>query len=211
MIGLYGGTFNPIHFGHLRMAEELVDACQLSEVRFIPSSTPPHKPQPTATPEQRAQMIALAIGDHPKFRLDPQEIQRNGVSYTIDTLSSIRASQGSQTPIAFIMGMDAFAEIEHWHEWQHYLDYAHILVSTRPETYIDQLSTAVKALLSTHLVTDSDALHHQAHGLIYLHQMTPLAISSSQIRRLTNSSQSQRYLLPDTVIEYIHQQGLYLT
>ena len=136
LVGLLGGTFNPIHFGHLRMAQELADALNLSEVHFIPSANPPHKSVPTVSAEHRAAMVQLAIADNPLFKLDTRELERMGASYTIDSLISLREEFGlegkQQISLCLIIGSDAFVHLNTWARWQELLNYCHIILVQRP-------------------------------------------------------------------------------
>ena len=145
-IGLLGGTFNPIHFGHLRMAQELVEALNLTEVRFIPSANPPHKNQPSVSAKERAAMVQLAVANNPLFKLDTRELNRDGASYTIDTLISLREELGNNVALCLVMGSDAFAKLNTWHRWQELLKYCHIILVQRP-------SKLAQAKLSDNLTT----------------------------------------------------------
>lgn len=132
LVGLLGGTFNPIHYGHLRMAQELANGLGMDEVKFIPSANPPHKDSVTVSAEHRATMVKLAIADNPLFTLDKRELERQGTSYTIDTLISLREELGNNTALCLMMGSDAFIKLNTWHRWQALLDYAHIILVQRP-------------------------------------------------------------------------------
>jgi nicotinate-nucleotide adenylyltransferase len=151
LIGLLGGTFNPIHFGHLRMAQELADALKLSEVRFIPSANPPHKSPPEVSAEHRAKMAQLAITDNPLFKLDSRELERTGASYTIDTLISLQEELGGTAALCLIMGSDAFTHLNTWHRWQALTDYCHIILVQRPSSVTQpKLAEELTALLHDH-------------------------------------------------------------
>lgn len=134
LIGVLGGTFDPIHFGHLRMAQELYDALGLNEVRFIPAANPPHRHQPVANAGQRAEMVALAIAGNPMFKLDIRELERGDTSYTIDTLQSLRDEVGKDASICLLLGSDAFCKFDTWHRWDEILDLSHIALVERPMT-----------------------------------------------------------------------------
>ncbi len=211
-IGLLGGTFNPIHFGHLRIAEELRENLKLDQVRFIPSANPPHKNQPKVTAEQRAEMVSAAIAPHPNFILDTQELKRKGASYTIDTLKHLRLQFGPNSSLCFIMGSDAFVKLETWHQWESLLDYCHIVLVNRPQDANNsqaKISTRLESFLSEHYTEQADDLSERPHGLIHMQAVTPLAISSSMIRQLASQQQSIRYLTPPSVIDQIQSQALY--
>lgn len=209
LIGIFGGTFNPIHFGHLRMAEELRKQLDLDEVRFIPSANPPHKTEPDVSAKQRAEMVELAISDHPNFILETCELNRTGPSYTIDTLKQLYASSGDDA-LCLIMGTDAFLKFDTWHQWQEILNYCHIVLVQRPSTGTeDGLNETLKQWLSEHYTEDVDALLEVKSGLIHMQAITPLSISSTMIRESIQEKTSIKYLTPNAVIEYIRKKNLY--
>ena len=209
MIGLLGGTFNPIHFGHLRMAQELAESLHLEEVRFIPSATPPLKSLPKVSAEHRAHMVKLAITDNPLFRLDTRELSRTGASYTIDTLSSLRQELGPDTSLILFMGTDAFRQLERWHRWGALLDYCHIALVQRPHSTNDALSPELQHYLSEHYTEHGNDLQQHASGFITMRQITALDISSTAIRARIEQGTSLRYLMPDSVIGYLREHSLY--
>jgi nicotinate-nucleotide adenylyltransferase len=209
LIGLLGGTFNPIHFGHLRMAQELADALSLAEIRFIPAANPPHKAVPTVSAQQRAEMVQLAIADNPLFRLDKRELQRQGASYTIDTLISLRAELGSAVSLVLCMGSDAFRKLDTWHRWQELLDYCHIALVQRPLSSSETLPKVLETFLFNHYSEHSEDLHDSHSGRIIMQQITALDISSTAICHQLKLGQSVRYLLPEKVIAYLQEHALY--
>ncbi len=211
LVGILGGTFNPIHYGHLRMAQELADGLGMDEVKFIPSANPPHKDSVTVSAEHRAAMVKLAIADNPKFAIDELELSRDGASYTIDTLISLRETLGKDTSLCLMMGSDAFVKLNTWHRWQELLDYAHIILVQRPDNAKLQppLHKEVQALLEAHYTEQISELSKENSGLINMQQITAQDISSSQIRENLKHGVSVRYLLPNNVAEYIAQQNLY--
>ena len=211
LVGILGGTFNPIHYGHLRMAQELADGLGMDEVKFIPSANPPHKDSVTVSAEHRAAMVKLAIADNPKFSIDELELNRDGASYTIDTLISLRETLGKDTSLCLMMGSDAFVKLNTWHRWQELLDYAHIILVQRPDIAKQQppLPKEVQALLEAHYTEQISDLSNQNAGLINMQAISAQDISSSQIRENLNHGISVRYLLPNNVAEYIAQQNLY--
>lgn len=210
-IGILGGTFNPIHFGHLRMAQELADAMNLDTVRFIPAANPPHKDTPTISAEQRAAMVKLAIADNDRFVFDDRELHRAGASYTVDTLLSLREELGDKTSITLFMGSDAFTKFDTWHRWQEIITLCHIALVQRPPLLVQEhkLSKTLETFLHNHYSENSDDLHHQASGVVTMRQITALDISSTAIRHGLQHGDSVRYLIPDNVIEYIQQHKLY--
>lgn len=210
-VGILGGTFNPIHFGHLHIAEEIAKNCSLDEVRFIPSANPPHKAAPQVSAEHRANMVNLAIQNHPTFVLDDCELKRGGASYTVDTLIALRKNLGAQVGFFLIMGSDAFAYFDTWHRWQEILDYCHIVLVERPnyEHSLGNFSEPIKHFYLTHHKNNLQDLQKTANGFITTQTITPLAISSTDIRERLKTKQSVRDLLPQQVIEYIHENRLY--
>ena len=214
LVGLLGGTFNPIHFGHLRMAQELVDALNLSEVRFIPSANPPHKSMPTVSAKHRAAMVQLAIADNPLFKLDTRELERIGASYTIDTLISLREelSQEDKQPISLclIIGSDAFMHLNTWARWQELLSYCHIILVQRPTASKQaKLTDELAVFLQDHYTEDLDDLTNNAAGYIHMQAITPMEISSTNIRNALIKKLSTRYLVPEKVIDYLVKHKLY--
>ena len=210
LIGLLGGTFNPIHFGHLRMAQELAEALNLAEIRFIPSANPPHKDEVSVSAEHRAAMVNIAIQNNPIFSLDECELKREGASYTIDTLIRLRESLGGETALCLIMGGDAFVKLDTWHRWQKLLDYAHILLVQRPSPKPqEKLPAELETVLHDHYTEQHADLSKENAGFITMQTITAQEISATQIRSLLKNGQSARYLLPNEVIEYIQQHQLY--
>lgn len=210
LIGLLGGTFNPIHFGHLRMAQELADALNLAEVRFIPSANPPHKATPTVSAQQRAEMVQLAIADNSLFKLDTRELNRQGASFTIDTLISLREELGENVSLCLMMGSDAFNTLDSWHRWDDLLNYCHIVLVQRPDKQSQaKLSDQLTAFLSAHYTENLDDLVEESAGYIHMQQITAQDISATNIREKLASGKPAKYLVPDSVLTYIQQQQLY--
>lgn len=207
-IGILGGTFNPIHYGHLRIALETAEAFGLNQVKFLPASKPPLKTQPDVTAKQRAEMVQLAIASNPQFSLDTRELERDGPSYTLDTLASLR-TEHQKDALCLIIGTDAFVRFDQWHRWHQILDYCHLIVVSRPTTGHLQLSMPLDKLLQQHQTDDIKQLSKRTHGLIAMHTVTALDISSSQIRNLVRAHQNPAYLCPESVIQYIQDHHLY--
>lgn len=195
MIGILGGTFDPVHFGHLRPALEVMQAIGLQQVRFVPNRIPPHRETPWLNVENRMELLKTAIDDQPGFELDQRELQREGHSYMVDTLESLRADFPSH-PICLILGMDAFLGFKQWHQWQRIPELCHLVVTTRPGFELS--SALIHELPATHVNTASE-LSEVAAGRILLQSVTQLDISASQIRAMLAKGQSVRYLLPDEV------------
>lgn len=215
LVGIFGGTFNPIHYGHLRMAQELADALTMDEVKFIPSANPPHKDDVTISAEHRAAMVQAAIADNPLFTLDKLELNRNGASYTIDTLISLRESLGKGTALCLMMGSDVFIKLNTWHRWQELLAYAHIVLVQRPPPSQlqaqpqEKLPSELEELLRDHYTERHADLKDQKSGFILMQKVTAQDISATQIRSLLENGKSTRYLLSKDVIAYIQKQKLY--
>jgi nicotinate-nucleotide adenylyltransferase len=210
LVGIFGGTFNPIHFGHLRMAQELASALAMDEVKFIPSANPPHKDNVMVSAEHRSAMVKLAIADNPLFSLDELELNREGSSYTIDTLVSLRESLGQGTSLCLMMGSDAFVNLNTWYRWQELLDYAHIVLVQRPSAQPQEaLPTEVEALLRDHYTDQHADLANENSGGIIMQSITGQDISATGVRGMFERGESVRYLVHDEVSSYIQQHHLY--
>jgi nicotinate-nucleotide adenylyltransferase len=219
-IGLFGGTFNPIHLGHLTVAQEVKDGFDLDKIWFIPSATPPHKKRnQIAEALDRLEMIRLAIDDNPNFSVSDVELKRSGFSYTIDTLDYFKAIVTKDTQLYFIVGMDAFREIELWKSFKELFKAIPFIVMTRPGT-LDGDRQEKEKIINDLLVTtvsseyyfDSDrhAFFHPDKQPVYLFEVTPVDISATMVRRNRNHGRSIASLVPTKVKEYIESKGLYL-
>ncbi len=213
-IGLLGGTFNPIHFGHLRMAQDLAESLNLDEVRFIPSASPPHKLPPLVSAEQRATMVQLAIANNPLFKFDDRELHRmardNMPSYTIDTLQSLRDELGENVSLVLFMGSDAFSKFNTWHRWNEIIGLCHIALVHRPLlSNKEPLAKILETFLHDHYTENVDDLHETSAGHVTMQPITLLDISSTVIRNKLQKNQSMRYLAPDCVLDYIESHALY--
>jgi len=206
-IGIFGGTFDPIHFGHLRSALELLNHLRLVEVRFTPCGQPPHGKTPTAAAPLRLAMVKAAIAAQPGFVIDERELNRPGPSYTVETLESLRAESAAR-PLGLIVGMDAFIAIDSWHRSQDILSLAHIIVAHRPGAKLPESGHAGE-LLAANRVNDCAELAAVPAGKILVHAVTQLEISSSAIRSAARAGESQRYLVPDAVATLIETSGCY--
>lgn len=205
-----GGTFDPIHYGHLRLAEEMAEAIGLAQVLFIPAGQPPHRGTPRTAAAHRLEMVRRAIAGNPRFEADPREVARPRPSYTVDTLTELRAELGSERPVWLLLGADAFLDLPTWHEWRSLFGLAHIAVAARPGAELlgaDSLPEALGHEVLPRLATDASA--PGAAGSVLLRQTTPLDISATAIRKLLGRHASARYLLPDAVLGYIHEHQLY--
>ncbi len=206
-VGILGGTFDPVHYGHLRTALELRECLGLEEVRFVPCRIPPHDKAPVATAEQRLAMLEAAVGDVPGFVVDERELARAGPSYSVDTLASMRAEFADRS-LCLIVGMDAFAELTTWHRWEELLSLAHLVVAHRPGAEPPE-TDALRRLLERCRTRDPADLAASDAGRILLHTVTQLDISSSGIRECVARAESPRYLLPDAVADLIAASGCY--
>jgi nicotinate-nucleotide adenylyltransferase len=213
-IAVLGGTFDPIHYAHLRLAEELAEALRLGEVRFIPACVPPHRGPPRASAEHRRRMVELAIAGNPRFRLDDRELRRTGASYSYDTLIEMRSEVGDR-PLCLLMGADAFVAFTTWHRWEEIFDLAHIVVARRPGYPLEQLAASLPGPLKSQYlhrhIPDVGAARLEPAGRVFTHELTALDVSATALRELIARGASLRYLLPDCVIAYIEKHCLYRT
>lgn len=207
-VGLLGGTFDPIHFAHLRCALELKQQLQLEQLRLVPCHQPSHRDTPGASSAQRLRMLQLATSACVELELETCELERDRASYSIDTLRHIRAEIGPQTSLFLALGTDAFELLDTWHQWQQLLDYCHLVVMLRPGSVLVQQGP-VGELLRARQCSDLAQLKQVPQGLIYSLEVTALDISATQIRRQLAQGHSPQFLLPDSVWSYIQQQGLY--
>lgn len=206
-IGILGGTFDPIHLGHLRLALELRDALDLAHVRIIPCHQPVHRKQPVASPEQRLAMVQSAVANEPELIADDREIRRKGPSYMIDTLLDLRAEM-PKTPLCLLLGIDAFLGFPSWHRWKEILDHAHLIIAHRPQYQLPNTGMTAD-LMKERLHSDFAYIHDHLAGGILLRPITALEISASDIRKQIANGRNPRYLLPDGVYDYIKQHGTY--
>ncbi|MBE9561504.1 MAG: nicotinate-nucleotide adenylyltransferase [Proteobacteria bacterium] len=207
IIGIFGGTFDPIHHGHLRLAIELYERLNLAQVRLIPSACPPHKQQPTVTSEQRLQMVQVAINGIQGLTVDDRELQRKGISYTINTLNSLRIDYPAN-PLGLILGMDAFLSLSSWHKWEHIIDLTHLIVVSR-ETFNLPESNIMHSFLHKHQANNIQDLTTQIAGKIWLQDIPTLNISATQIRAIIATGKNPNYLLPTAVLDIINTRKLY--
>ncbi len=207
-VALFGGTFNPVHFGHLRIATELAEQLQVESIRMMPCAFPPHRDEPAVSGEQRLEMLRLAIGQQSILQAEDIELQRPAPSYSVDTVRLMREKLGSQTPLFLCIGMDALNGLDRWHEWQRIQDYCHIVVSSRPGFTAPE-SGVLADWINQHRCDDLRVLNQSAHGNIYFCELTMLAISSTSIRKKVSNGENICFLTPDTVVDYIRQQHLY--
>ena len=207
MIGILGGTFDPIHFGHLRTALDVQQALGLDQVRFIPLHRAVHRDQPETPAALRLQMVQAAIADEPSLIADDRELRRSGDSYSVDTLSSLREEFPDQ-PISLLLGMDAFNGFADWHRPEEILRLAHLVLMQRPGSG-EPADPRVREILERHGCEQPSLLREQSGGLIYRQGVTQLDISATRIRTLVASGQSPGYLLPASVLALIREHHLY--
>lgn len=209
-LGLFGGTFNPIHFGHLRAAEEVAEFLQLERLLFIPAARPPHKNTAAITPFQaRLAMLQLAVRAHPLFEVSEIESQRPEKSYSFDTVSLFRAHLGPAAEIFFIVGLDAMLEIDTWHNYRELLSLCHFVVLDRPGSDPQDLEVILRQKADCVFQPEERIFLHPSGKRIYFRPITRLDISSTQIRRLAGQGCSLRFLLPEGVRRYILENKLY--
>jgi nicotinate-nucleotide adenylyltransferase len=209
-IGIFGGTFDPIHFGHLRLAEEMAEAVGLEKVLFIPAGQPPHRGAPRTAAVHRLEMVRRAIAGNPRFEADAREVDSPRPSYTVDTLTELRDELGLQRPLWLLLGADAFLGLTTWHEWRRLFGLANLAVAARPGAQLlqaDAMPQELKNEVSQRQLADGAAAGPA--GSVLLRQMTPLDISATAIRDTLGRNGSARYLLPDAVLGYIHEHQLY--
>lgn len=210
-LGIIGGTFDPVHYGHLRLAEEACTALGLCAVRWIPAGRPPHRDTPRVPPERRLDMVRLAINGNPAFELDDAEVRSAQPSYTVVSLERLRAEMGRERPLVLLLGADAFLGLPTWKRWREIFDLAHVAVASRPgfELSVAHMAEPLAQEFATRCLGDVEALAGRPAGGIIPFPITPLGISATGIRELVGRNGSPRYLLPDPVLAYIQTYQLY--
>jgi len=210
-IGILGGTFDPIHFGHIHLANSTLNELALAIIHFIPCYNPPHRNKPIATPQHRLAMLKIALQKYPQLIIDTREITRQGTSYMIDTLISLR-KELPLTPLCLIMGIDAFTHLTSWHKWQKLLDYCHIIVANRPDSSYNttqKISDRINTLLQRTQTTNPQDLVINLAGKIFFITIIPRAISATNIRKQLKQQQKPADI-PENVYQYIIKHGVYL-
>ncbi len=206
-IGMLGGTFDPVHIGHLRSALEVAESYALDELLLIPSAQPPHRQTPQVSAQQRLEMVQLAVADVELLSVDDRELRRDKPSWSIDTLLSLRAELNEQDQLLLILGWDAFCGLPSWHRWDELLEYCHIVVLQRPDADIEA-PQVLRDLVAAKSVSGPQTLQGPSGQIAFVWQ-TPLAISATQIRQLLATQRCVRYLVPDAVFKYIYTHRLY--
>ncbi len=210
-LGLFGGTFDPVHFGHLRLAEEAIGQLGLNGVRWIPAGQPPHRGTPEVTARQRLEMVLRSTEKNARFSVDPAEVEADAPSYTVHTLERLRTELGAGQSLVLLVGADAFAGLSTWHRWRDIFSLAHIAISHRPgfPVEVGSLPHELATEFNDRRLLDTSGLREMPAGGVATFAMTQLAISATQIRKLLANGLSARYLLPDTVLDYIDRHSLY--
>ena len=205
--GVFGGMFDPVHFGHLRTAHELHELLGLEAIAFVPAGDPPHRAAPLADAETRLAMLRAAVGDDDRFRVDDRELRRRGPSYTVLTLEELRTERGAQ-PIVLIMGMDAYAGNDRWHRSADLLALAHIVIALRPHASLPGAGLGAE-LLQERRATDAAQLSSTPAGLVFVSDNTQLDLSSSAVRAVIAAGRDPRYLMPEAARRIIVGTGSY--
>ena len=212
LMGIYGGTFDPIHYGHLRIAEELNETLGFSKLVFVPSGSPLLRNAPIASKYHRVAMLSAAIQDNETFLLDEREVERDGESYSVVTLREFRKEAGNECALCFIMGSDVFLNLSKWHCWLEMFELCHVIIAERPgylSTFNNKMPSELTEALMTRQTSSIDDLKGSSHGLIFVAPTTLQDISATVIRESIAANQSIRYLTPDAVLEYIKTNRLY--
>ncbi|MFT3741222.1 MAG: nicotinate-nucleotide adenylyltransferase [Gammaproteobacteria bacterium] len=210
-VGLLGGTFDPVHLGHIHLALSVYHALHLKVVQLIPCAQPPLKSPPVASIADRLTMLSAAIANQPELQLNLCEVNREGVSYTIDTVKLIREQMGPSVSLNFIVGIEQFSQFHLWKAWQDILNYVHVVVATRANfEYVG--NPTLDKWLHNHQIQDFHLLHQKPAGYIYFLPLDPVAISASQIRHLlsTKNEAAAKVLLPQAVWKVIQENGYYV-
>jgi nicotinate-nucleotide adenylyltransferase len=214
-IGIFGGTFDPLHYGHLRLAQEVAESLKLAEVKFVPGGTPPHRAAPRVTAQQRLDMVRLATAGNALLSVDDREVRRRGPGYTVDTLTELRSEAGVDRPLCLLLGADAFLELATWHRWHDLFGLAHLIVAHRPgfppESWPERMPQPLAREYAARLLQQPYSVHLSPAGGIVTRPIAALEISGSMIRDSLARGVSPRYLLPDPVLDYIRSQQLYVT
>lgn len=208
MIGIFGGSFDPIHYGHLHVALTLYQQLRLNEVRFIPCKNPVNNKKIVASEQQRLTMLQLALQPYSYFSIDQRELHRGTPSYMIETLASLRIELGN-TPLGLILGYDNLATLDRWHQWASLIDYAHLLIVPRPDQ-AKSYPKKIHAFVENNQTLNPLLLYQQPAGLLFMTDVKALPISATYIRQAIASGNYPVGLLPPAVLDYILEQKLYL-
>jgi nicotinate-nucleotide adenylyltransferase len=206
-VGIFGGTFDPVHFGHLRAASEARERLCMAEMRLLPAGRPPHRRVTFAAAEHRLAMLKLALAGQDDLHVDDREVRRSGYSYMVDTLREIRGEEGD-APLLLMIGQDAANKLDSWYQWRQLFALTHLVIMRRPDSTHDYAGELLGAI-GPRMVKDPKLLQESPAGLVLPLEVTQLAISSTDIRRQIAAGNSPRFLLPDSVIAYIREHQLY--
>lgn len=206
-VAVFGGTFDPVHYGHLRAAAEVAEKLKVGDFRLLPAGQPPHRDYTGADAYHRLAMLELALAPYPDLTVDEREVRRSGPSYMVETLASIRDEVGD-APIMLCLGQDAANSLDSWHRWQRIFDLAHLVVMKRPRSR-PRYRDPVARQLRRRRARETSILMNEACGRVRYLEVTQLAISSTDIRRQLAAGGDPRFLLPATVLAYIRKHGLY--
>jgi nicotinate-nucleotide adenylyltransferase len=214
LTGVFGGTFDPIHYGHLRVAEEIAEMITLQEMRFMPAGMPRLRDAPVASCHHREAMVRIAVESNPGFILDERETRSPGISYSVETLRGLKRELGGHSVLCFIVGADAFMRLAQWHEWREIFGLCHLIIVRRPghEANLnrDNLLPELREACAPRWTASPNDLKKVHSGLIFLAPTTLLDISATAIRARISAGKSVRYLLPDATLDYIAANHLYL-
>ncbi|WP_348666168.1 nicotinate-nucleotide adenylyltransferase [Arsenophonus symbiont of Ornithomya chloropus] len=209
IITIFGGTFDPIHYGHLIPVTQLAKKIGLKKIILVPNYIPPHRPKPIANIQQRIEMLKLAIKDNPLFTIDFRETKYKVPSYTITTLISFRKEIGWEKPLAFIIGEDSLLSIHTWFHWKKILHLCHLIVCTRSKNKIYFSNQIMQKWLRNHQIYNPKILNYQVSNTIYLFKNSLLNISATKIRQQKNNKKNCNNMLPQSVSNYIDKYHLY--
>ena len=214
LVGIFGGTFDPIHYGHLRIAEEIVETVGLQKMYFVPAGMPRLRHSPVASPQHRVEIVRLAIQKNSDFVLDEREIHRDGVSYSIDSVREFKQEFGEEVGLCLVLGVDAFIKLSEWNNWKELFNLCHFIISTRPGYILTSINELLPKELreecSQRWVSNTESLRKDTSGLIFIASTTMLDISATSIRADIAVGRSVRYLVPDIAVNYISANKLYL-
>lgn len=217
LVGVFGGTFDPVHYGHLRIAEEIAELVRLREMRFIPAGIPRLRRGPEASLKHRVEMVRLAIEGNSRFVLDRREVIRGGVSYSVDTLRELRQEMGDDAVLCFVTGADAFLRLADWHRWRELFELCHFIIAARPGHPLSTNDRGLSRALSQELeeeckdrwTSSAESFRCAPSGLVFIAQTTLLDISATAIRARLAMGKSIRYLVPEDTRDYIAANDLY--
>lgn len=207
-VALFGGTFNPVHFGHVKIAAELAELLQVQSMRMLPCAFPPHRDQPAVAAKQRLAMLQLAIGEQSALKADDLELHRAAPSYSIDTVQLVRQEIGEQTPLFLCVGMDSLVTLDSWQRWHELLDHCHIVIPSRPGWQAPSQGVLAD-WIAQHRCDDLAAVKKCSRGHVHFCDLTLLDLSSTNIRDKIKQGESINFMTPDTVVDYIQKHHLY--